>query len=324
MPVFSTVPPALSVIIISYNTRQMTLDCLSSIYAETKTNFEIIVVDNASDDGSQEAIRQSFPQVTLIAETVNHGFAGAHNVAMPHCRAEMLLLLNPDTVVLDGALDALMEFSRQRPEAGIWGGRTLFANRSLNPASCWHRQTLWSLFCRASGLAVIFSGSEFFNKEPYGGWLRDRIREVDIVSGCFFLISRSTWNKLGGFDPVFRMYGEEADLCLRAGRMGLQPAITPAATIIHYGGASEKVRADKMVRLLQAKAELIKKHFPDHQRAPGLFLLKLWPLSRHVALSTASRLTSKKRLREKALVWRDVWKRRAEWCNGFLASPAPK
>jgi len=314
--------PAFSIIVVSYNTRQMTLDCLSSIYAETKGNFEIIVVDNASDDGSQEAIRRDFPQVTLIAETVNHGFAGAHAIAVPQCRAEMLLLLNPDTVVLDGALDALIAFSRQRPEAGIWGGRTLFADRSLNPASCWHRQTLWSLLCRASGLAVIFPNSEFFNREPYGGWPRDTVREVDIVSGCFFLISRRMWDRLGGFDPVFRMYGEEADLCLRAGHMGVRPAITPKATIIHYGGASEKVRADKMVRLLQAKAELIKKHFAAHQRRPGLFLLKLWPLSRHVALFVASRLSGKDRLREKALVWSNVWDRRAEWCNGFPASPA--
>lgn len=314
--------PEFSIIIISYNTRQMTLDCLSSIYTETKGNFEIVVVDNASHDGSPEAIKRAFPQVTLIAERINHGFAGAHSVALPYCRAEMLLLLNPDTVVLNGALDALFEFSQQCPQAGIWGGRTLYADGTLNPASCWHRQTLWSLFCRASGLAVIFSGSEFFNQEPYGGWPRDDIREVDIVSGCFFLISRSTWDRLGGFDPVFRMYGEEADLCLRAGRLGLQPAITPAATIIHYGGASEKVRADKMVRLLQAKAELINKHFTDLQRGPGLFLLKLWPLSRHVALFVASRIFRKNRLREKALVWSTVWKRRAEWCSGFPATSA--
>lgn len=321
MSIYQVVSPELSIIIVSYNTCQMTLDCLSSIYAETKSNFEIVVVDNASDDGSQEAIRQNFPEVTLIAETVNHGFAGAHSVAIPYCRAEMLLLLNPDTVVLNGALDALLEFSQRRPKAGIWGGRTLYADGSLNPASCWHRQTLWSLFCRASGLAVIFSGYEFFNREPYGGWSRDDTREVDIVSGCFLLISRSTWDKLRGFDPVFWMYGEEADLCLRAGRMGLQPAITPMATIIHYGGASEKVRVDKMVRLLQAKAELIKKHFTKLKRGPGLFLLKLWPLSRYVALIAASQFSGEERLRDKALVWSTVWKRRAEWSNGFPVSP---
>ncbi len=148
-----------SVIIISYNTRGMTLDCLYSIYEQTKGDFEVVVVDNASDDGSPEAIRSTFPHVKLIAETVNHGFGGAHKIALLYCQSPWLMLLNPDTVVLDGALDKLMAFSRQRPKAGIWGGRTLYANRKLNPTSCWHRQTLWTLFCRAFGLAVIFPKS---------------------------------------------------------------------------------------------------------------------------------------------------------------------
>ncbi|MFO8127101.1 glycosyltransferase family 2 protein, partial [Yoonia sp.] len=256
--------PEVSVIVISYNTRDMTLACLASIYAQTSGYFEVVVVDNASTDGSAEAIAAQFPQVTLIAESINHGFAAAHHVAVPHCRAPWLLLLNPDTVVLDGALDKLMAFRRQRPEAGIWGGRTVFADGRLNPASCWRRQTLWSLVCRASGLATIFPGSAVFNPEAYGSWPRDTVREVDIVTGCFFLIARETWDRLGGFDPVFVMYGEEADLCLRARRIGLRPAITSEAVIIHHGGASEKVRADKLVRLLRAKAELVKRHF-----APG-------------------------------------------------------
>ena len=261
--------PEVSVIIVSYNTRDMTLACLESIHAETTGAFEVVVVDNASSDGSAEAIRARFPQVRLLAESVNHGFAAAHHVAVPQCRAPWLLLLNPDTVVLDGALDKLMAFRRQRPEAGIWGGRTVFADGSLNPASCWRRQTLWSLFCRASGLAVVFSRSALFNPEAYAGWPRDTVREVDIVTGCLFLIARETWDRLGGFDPVFVMYGEEADLCLRAQKIGLRPAITPEAVIIHYGGASETVRTDKLVRLLRAKAELVKRHFAPGTRAPG-------------------------------------------------------
>lgn len=309
--------PEFSVIIVSYNTRDMTLACLSSVYDQTKSDFEVVVVDNASTDGSAEAIRKDFPEVKLVAETVNHGFGAAHHVALPYCQAPWLLLLNPDTIVLDGALDKLMDFSRQRPQAGIWGGRTIYADGRLNPASCWHRQTVWSLFCRASGLAVIFPNSGFFNVEPYGGWQRDDEREVDIVSGCLFLISRKTWDRLGGFDPVFRMYGEEADLCLRAHEIGLRPAITPVATIIHHGGASEKVRSDKLVRLLRAKAELIKRHYSSSTRGLGLFLLKLWPLTRHLALSLVSRLPNTNRFHETAMAWRSVWQRRAEWRDGF-------
>jgi len=316
----SDIPPAspeFSVIIVSYNTRDMTLACLSSVYAQTEGDFEVVVVDNASTDGSPEAIRRVFPEVTLVMETINHGFGPAHHVALPYCRAPWLVLLNPDTVVLDGALDKLMAFSRERPKAGIWGGRTLFADGSLNLASCWHRQTLWSLFCHTTALTKLFPHSSVFNAEAYGGWQRDDVREVDIVSGCFFLISRETWDSLGGFDPVFSMYGEEADLCLRAHETGLRPAITPTATIIHYGGASENIRSDKLVRSLQAKAELIKRHFSPGTRGLALILFRLWPLSRHLVSLVWVRTMHRHHLRDKASTWRDIWHSRAEWCNGF-------
>ena len=310
--------PLLSIIVVSYNTREMTLACLESVYAQTSCDFEVVVVDNASIDGSAEAIRQAFPQVTLLAEATNHGFGPAHDIALPHCRGELLLLLNPDTVVLDHALDRRVAFSRRRPQAGIWGGRTLYDDGSLNPFSCWGRMTAWSLACRLLGLTAIFRSSGFFNPETYGAWPRDTEREVDIVTGCLFLIERRTWDRLGGFDPAFVMYGEEADLCLRARAAGLRPAITPEATIIHYRGASEKVRADKMVRLLRSKSELIKRHFPARSRWLGLRLQMLWPLSRQVALGAVAMVLRREGLREKATGWGEIWRRRAEWRDGFV------
>lgn len=309
--------PVLSIIVISYNTKQMTLDCIASVYAQTKTPFELIVVDNASNDGSAEAIAQAFPQATLIAEDTNHGFAAAHDVALPHASAPWVLLLNPDTVVLDGAIDKLMTFAEETPQAGIWGGRTLYADHSLNPYSCWGKMTLWSTLCRVAGLSGIFRSSELFNPETYGTWDRSTAREVDIVVGCLFLMRRKDWDALGGFDPDFFMYGEEADLCLRARAAGHRPMITPEATIIHYGGASEKVQADKMVRLMKAKTELIKRHFAPGVRKLGQGLFALWPLSRYVATSVLARVTGRDGLREKAENWRQIWARRSEWRNGF-------
>ena len=268
-------PPLLTVIIVSYNTREMTLACLRSLRDETRVSHEVIVVDNASTDGSAEAIAAEFPETALMAETANHGFAGGNNLAARRASGEYLLLLNPDTVVLDGAVDRLLAFARARPAAGIWGGRTLYGDRSLNPTSCWRRMTLWSLACRATGLTGVFPRSELFNSESYGGWDRSSERAVDIVTGCFLMIRRDLWEALDGFDPAFFMYGEEADLCLRARAHGAAPRVTPKATILHYGGASEKVRADKMVRLLAGKASLIGRHFPRWQRplARGLFRL---------------------------------------------------
>lgn len=315
----------LSILIVSYNTREMTLACLESVQRETHMPFEVIVVDNASTDGSAEAIATRFPDVVLLAETVNHGFAAAHPIAVARARGPWLLLLNPDTVVLDGALDKLVAFAERTPDAGIWGGRTVFGDGTLNPASCWSRMTLWSLICQALGLTSILSRSPLFNPEAYGGWPRDTEREVDIVTGCLFLIRRETWDALGGFDPAFVMYGEEADLCLRARQAGLRPRVTPDATIIHYGGASERVRADKMVRLMRAKMELARRHLSPLTRGLGQRILALWPLSRAVALGVAGRLLRREDLRARAEIWKEIWDRRWEWRYGAeAATPRPR
>jgi GT2 family glycosyltransferase len=309
--------PTVSVIVVSYNTRAMTLDCLRSLAAETKVSHEVIVVDNASTDGSAAAIAAEFPGIRLMAETANHGFAAATNLAAAEARGDYLLLLNPDTVVLDGAVDRLLAFAQARPEAGIWGGRTLYGDGRLNPASCWRRMTPWNLFCRASGLTGLFPGSGLFNPEAYGGWPRDTERAVDIVTGCFLLIRRDLWQRLGGFDPAFFMYGEEADLCLRARALGAAPRVTPEATIVHHGGASERVRADKMVRLLTAKAELIERHLPAWQRPLARPLLRLWPLSRRIATGALAAATGRATLAESAANWAEIWRRRAEWRGGY-------
>jgi GT2 family glycosyltransferase len=315
----SSPAPILSIIVVSYNTRDMTLACLASVRDQTRTPFQLIVVDNASSDGSAKAIAAAFPDVILLAETINHGFAPAHDIALPHATAPWVLLLNPDTVVLDGAIDKLMDFATRCPEAGIWGGRTLYGDRSLNPSSCWRQMTLWSTFCRTSGLSGVFPASEIFNSEPFGRWPRDTERDVDIVTGCFFLMRRADWDTLGGFDPAFTMYGEEADLCLRAKAAGFQPRICPEAEIIHYGGASETVRADKMVRLMRAKTELIQRHFRPGTRTLGKALFALWPLSRALATGVAGRVLNRPHLRETSQVWAEIWARRKEWRQGMGA-----
>ena len=318
----------LSIPVVSYNTKTLTLACLDSIAAETRdVAYEVIVVDNASSDGSAEAI-QSHPAVTrLIALEDNIGFARANNLAASEAEGALLLLLNPDTVVLGSAIDRLVAFARLCPNARIWGGRTLFADGSLNLASFWGRMTPWNLACRASGLTGVFPATTLFNGEAEGGDRRDRVRYVDIVSGAFLLIDRNLWQRLGGFDPQFFMYGEEADLCLRARAHGASPLVTPDATIVHYGGASERTREDKMVRLLSAKALLIQRHFAPGTRRLGLALNAAWPLTRFLALAIAGVATGSATLRERAGVWQRIWGRRGEWLGGYRplrAVPSPR
>jgi N-acetylglucosaminyl-diphospho-decaprenol L-rhamnosyltransferase len=306
----------LSIIIVSYNSRAITLECLASLYALPPTvSYEVIILDNASSDGSATAISTAFPQAQLIEHPDNVGFAQGNNLAAQHARGRRILLLNPDTIVLANSFAGLWKFAERSPERGIWGGRTLFADMSLNPTSCWHRITLWSLLCSATGLVWLFPRSSLFNPEAYGNWQRDREREVDIVTGCFLLIDRTLWNRLGGFDPAFFMYAEEADLCLRARTLGARPAIAPEAEIIHLGGASETSRTDRLIKILRGRVTLIRKHWSPLAVAMALLVLRAWGLSRLIAIWVVSRFMSGQQ--DTLAKWKAVWQRRAEWLAGY-------
>ncbi|MGD1881647.1 MAG: glycosyltransferase family 2 protein [Paracoccaceae bacterium] len=309
--------PIVSIIVVSYNTREMTLDCIRSVLDQTTCAYELAVYDNASSDGSAKAITTEFPGIQFIASDINHGFARANNIVAENLKGQYILLLNPDTIVLNGAIDTLVGFAKSNPNARIWGGRTLFSDRSLNPTNCWGEMTLWSLASQALGLTKVFRNSVFFNPEAYGGWQRDKVRKVDIVSGCFFLIEADLWRALDGFDLSFTMYGEEADLCLRARGLGAQPLVTPDAEIIHYVGASSKVRSAKLVMLLKAKVTLIRRHFPRWQQHLGVALLSFWPLSRLLASLALSRLTRSDRWYDTHSAWADVWDQRRDWAKGY-------
>lgn len=309
--------PHISILVISYNTRQMTLGCLRSIVSETREPYEIIVVDNCSSDGSADAIAAQFPDVGLRRPEKNLGFARANNVASTEARGDYLLLLNPDTVILDRAIDRLVAFADAHPEAGIWGGRTLYADRSLNPTSCWGRMTLWSLICSSTGLTAMFHSRELFNPEGYGAWQRDSVRHVDIVTGCLLLIRRELWNKLGGFNPTYFMYGEEADLCLRARRLGARPLLTPEATIIHYGSASTAYRPDKDVAVLKAQVTTIRQDWPPVHRGAGELIIRAAPLLRAVCYSLAARVSRRAEIMKRAEAWSEVWARRRQWMSGY-------
>jgi GT2 family glycosyltransferase len=322
-PTLPAPPPLVSILVISYNTKAMTLACLASIAAETRVAHEVIVLDNASPDGSAAAIAVAHPEARLIASPVNHGFARGNNLAAREARGRYLLLLNPDTLVLDGAIDRLAGFAERTPAAGIWGGRTVFPDGSLNPMSVFGDQTLWSVFCRTSGLALAFKGSPVFNPEDIGGWARDSERAVDVVQGCFFLIRRDLWDTLGGFDASFVMYGEEADLCRRARAGGARPRMTPEAQIVHHAGAASRLRSDKAILVLKARITLARRHLPAWQRPLAVGLIRLWPLSRSLGGTLIGALTGRRRGTEAAAHWGAVWRARADWRDGFPTLPHP-
>jgi len=306
-----------SILIISYNTREMTVACIQSVIDQTRSaSYEILVVDNASKDGSAEAIAASFPsdrfpQVKLIIPPRNLGFAGGNNLAGEQAAGEFILLLNPDTVILDGAVDKVVAFARQNPKAGIVGGRTYFGDMTLNPNSCHGKPTPWSLLCMGTGLSSIFRRNALFDPESLGKWPRDTVRSVDAVTGCFLLIQAQLWRELKGFDLSFFMYSEDTDLCLRTHQAGYDCLICPEAKLIHYGGQSERIKPDKFVRLFRAKAQLFEKHWPAIYVNFGVRMLELWAGTR--TLGTWVRQLIQPGRRDAFLSWREVWRRRQEF-----------
>ncbi|MEM8728362.1 MAG: glycosyltransferase family 2 protein [Pseudomonadota bacterium] len=308
--------PDVTVIIVSYNTRELTLACLDTLLTRGgDVTCEVIVYDNASQDGSAEAIAAAFPQVTLIASKENLGFAKANNIVADMAAAPFLLLLNPDTETYEKAIENLLAFSRAHPEAGIVGGRTYYPDGSLNPSSCWNRITPLSQLFRALNIDSIFPNSPFFNYEAIGGWQRDSVRAVDIVVGCFLMMPKALWDELGGFDLKYFMYGEEADLCHRARKLGYQPMITPEANIMHLVGASSSGRAEKVVLVAKARATLIRDHWARIGVPLGLSLLWLWAFLRFAGSALRNKI--KKSSASTPGTWAMVWQHRKDWLKGY-------
>jgi len=311
--------PIVSIIVVSYNTAELTCAAIDSVYEQTVIPFELLVVDNDSSDGSAELIAERFPEsqypnLHMIRLDENAGFAAANNLAAERASGRYILLLNPDTLVMDNAVDRLVHFAEKNPDYGIYGGSTFFEDMSRNPTAGWNMATPWSLFSTAVGFSSLFRRSRLFNPESLEWWDWSGPREVDIVTGCFFLIPADLWRRLGGFDLDFRMYGEDADICLRAREeTGTRPVLYPAAQIIHYGGASESVRADKMMRVLRAKVLLFRKHWSVVGTCYALSMLKLGAWCRTVVLRTLFPLRPSARLSYTS--WHSIWKRRLEWVD---------
>lgn len=304
-----------SVVVVSFNTKEQTLDCLASIFEQTSDlMFEVIVYDNASSDGSADAIAENFPQANLIRGPENLGFGRGNNAAVEHAAGAYVLLLNPDTIILDNAIKVLFDFAVERADANVWGGRTVNRDGTLNPTCVWRFPTNFSMFCQAVGLHRVFSRTTFFNPEPYPKWNRDTVRDVEIVTGCFLMTTREFWDRLGGFDEDFFMYSEEADLCYRTRKLGGRLLFTPDATIVHLDGATKQVASDKRCLLLAGRCEYMSKNWSSGSVVLGKTILKLHVGVRMVG---AKLLAWGSETSPRRALWRDVWARRQSWLQGY-------
>jgi len=230
----------LSIVIICWNDLRVIRDCLHSIYAGTHgTDFEVIVCDNGSTDRSVQFIREQFPQVHIVENGANLGFAKGNNVGIRISSGEYVLILNPDTIIHNGSLDRWIEFADRNPKAGAFGCRVLNSDGSHQRAARPFPsvRTLWMAAVYASPLATI---SSFFRAGEYTGWSGNNERTIDWQSGCCILLRGNLLRQLGGFDEQFFYSKEEVDLCRRVWDSGYPILFTPSVTITHLGGQSVK------------------------------------------------------------------------------------
>jgi len=232
----------LSIVILCWNDQKVIIDCLDSIFTRTHaTEFEVIVSDNGSTDGSPELIRQKFPLVRVIENRANLRFSKGNNVGIEASSGEYVLILNPDTIVQEGSLDRLVAFADAHPDAGGFGCRI------LNPDGSYQRSarpfpTIWRCWISALGLAGLGRFAKVFTADEYLGWNGDTVRPIDWQSGCCLLVRSGLLKQLGGFDDQFQYYYEDVDLCRRIWGAGHPVLFTPSATVIHLGGQSTSTR----------------------------------------------------------------------------------
>jgi N-acetylglucosaminyl-diphospho-decaprenol L-rhamnosyltransferase len=303
-----------SIVIITYNSEDQILHCLKSIFAEQQdARTDVIVVDNASTDETVALIQKNFPQVELVLPGANLGFAAGVNLGASHANAEFVLLLNPDTVILNHAVDKVVSFARNHPENGLYGGRTLRPDGTLEPSSCWGRPSLWTTALFAIGLTTLAPTNKWLNPESLGNWQRDTIREVGVITGCFLLCPLAVWKQLGGLDERYFMYGEDVDFALRARRMGYRPIICPDAELIHEVGQSSETPVHKTLLLYRGKASLIRSHWSGISKTLGIFLLISGiGLRAFVAgmFPSKGKVTAGDR-------WQTLWRERGKWSQGY-------
>ena len=250
-----------SIVIVNWNTRHVLHDCLKSIYDQCgEIDFEVIVIDNASVDGSAEMVKKDFPQVTLIENSQNCGFAAANNQGIDISKGRYVLLLNSDTVVLDNAIAKTVAFADSHLEAAVVGGRVLNPDRTLQP-TCFMFPSILNMLLSSTYLYKLFPKSRFFGRERMTWWSRNDIREVDVVTGCFMLVRREAIEQVGLLDERFFIYGEETDWCCRFKNAGWKVMFTPCTNIIHLGGQSTQKKATAMVvQLRKSILQFMKKY----------------------------------------------------------------
>jgi len=267
----------ISIIIVSWNTAWFLENCLASILANPPTSpFEKWVVDNASTDDSPRMVREKFPQVHLVENRENVGFARANNQVIQRCTGKYILLLNPDTLVASGALQALVDFLDKHPEAGAAGARILKPDGSLQISS--HpRPTLSRELWRLFHLDALSPYAMY----PLTKWETNQPQDVDVLAGACLLLRKEVLEQVGFLDEDYFIYTEEVDLCYRIQRAGWRLYWVPQAEVVHFGGQStQQLPTEMFLNLHHSNIKYFRKHYGWSAAQIYKLILRIAALSR--------------------------------------------
>jgi GT2 family glycosyltransferase len=267
----------LSIVIVSWNTCELLNRCLETVFAyPPDVPFEVWVVDNNSQDKTVSMLRSQFPQVQLIVNGANPGFAAANNQAIRASSGEYLLLLNPDTEVKPGAITALVDFLDEQPQVGGAGSKLLNPDGSLQP-SCYPMLTGFRELWRLLHLDWLKPVGEYNMHR----WDTAEPRRVEVIQGASLILRRTVLDRVGLLDEGYFMYTEEVDLCYRMQQVGWLLYWVPQSQVVHYGGQSTRQVATEMfVHLYGSKVQFFRKHYGRLATAGYKFTLGLTSILR--------------------------------------------
>jgi GT2 family glycosyltransferase len=285
----SKTKPIISVIIVNYNVRDFLSQAITALQRALKgIRSEIIVVDNASIDGSVELVKKKFRSVKLITSNKNLGFAKANNLGLKISSGKYVLLLNPDTVVQENTIRVMLSFFDEHHETGLAGCKIIDPDGSFQLGCRRSFPSPWVSFCKISGLSALFPKSRLFGKYNLTYLDADKGYQVDAISGSFMMFRRQVFEQIGGLDEDFFMYGEDLDFCYRVQTQGWKINYVPETTIIHYRGQStRRSNIDEIKTFYQAMHLFVEKHLGQ-----SVFL----KIILRIAISMTSRLAALKEL----------------------------
>lgn len=307
----------LSILIVNWNTRDMLDDCLRSTFTGLgDLDAEVIVVDNASEDGSAAMVREAYPQAVLIENSDNVGFAAANNQALELARGRHVLLLNSDTLVHGTVFSRSVAYLDDNPDVGMMGCKVL-NDDGTTQMTCSRYPSFLNLLLQTLG-ANRLSSFPWLQRYQMLDWDRDDERSVEVISGCYLMIRRTALQDIGGLDESFFLYGEETDWCRRCAEAGWRLMFAPVGKITHFGsGSSRQLNHRRDLLLTEGTVRLHRKHGGTLPAAALWLLLLVFNASRSAYWSLRCTLLGCRESRDRAVHFKRIVR------NFRSAWPAP-